>query len=544
MTKYLLKSTKQANNDFIFRKKMYKPCNSDYGNNRFENIRQQSFSSSYLFNLMLNPVVCKDKNGIYLFVNRAFEKLVGIPGKEIIGLTNAEVNNNFYEHNEGSPAIDEGYFQKAAREWDQIDMEIIRSEGARSLEKEIVCADGIKRVFIVNFSTFNKENGGVQGLVIVLQDITEYQKPKNAFENDEKYRIAAEQTGQLVCDFNLLADKGRWAGEIERITGYSKEEFQGMSRNLWIENIHPADRNVVLKKFIETRKTGESYQVEFRFRKKDGTFIYLEVNGIYLTNRREMPVRLLGTIKDITGRKLAEETLAQVEIARKKEVHHRIKNNLQVIYSLLDLQAENLEDEKIKKVLRESQNRIMSIALIHKELYMDGEMDNVNFSTYIRELAENLLDTYKVGDLDISLCIDLEKNIFFNVETAVPLGIIINEIFSNSLKYAFPDKTCGEIRISLVRKKIGESERKKIENTEPDFLNKEKKQSIENGTNFILTVSDNGVGIPRNFNICANDTLGLQLINILVEQLNGSIRLNRNKGTEFIIEFAAQDYGR
>jgi len=241
-----------------------------------------------------------------------------------------------------------------------------------------------------------------------------------------------------------------------------------------------------------------------------------------------------GIIYDITERKEAGETLEKVEIARKKKVHHRIKNNLQVISSLLDLQAENLEDERIKEVLRESQNRIMSIALIHRELYRDREMDNVDFSTYIRELAENLLDTYKVGDSKINLCVNLEENILFDVDTAVPLGIIINEIFSNSLKYAFPDRVSGEIRIILARKKTGEVER--------NSLNERKEQSFENDTNFVLTVSDNGVGIPETFNIGTTDTLGLQLINVLVEQLDGSIRLNRNSGTEFIIEFAAQDW--
>lgn len=664
MVKYLLKSNKQVNNDAIFTKSMRKPCNPVYGNNRFENKLQENFSFNRIFSVMLNPVACKDKNGLYLFVNRAFEELVGIPCKEIIGLTSLEVSNNFYKPAEGRAAINEGYFQKAVREWDQIDMEIIRSGGTRILEKEIVCADGIKRIFIVNFSAFNNENGGVQGLVIVLQDITELRKSKNIFENDEKYRVVTEQTGQLVYDFDLLADKGSWAGAIEKVTGYSKEEFQSISRDLWIENIHPDDRSSVLKKYMETRKTGESYQIEFRFRKKDGTLICLESNGIYLTNRRGKPVRLLGAMKDITGRKHAEEkmqesedkyrsfvqnlkgiafqfdrnfklefmhgaveeitgyseeelvssklwsrliepedlsafieeenkikqcsghcqgeldyrirckngkikwmhetyqkvpgkggkpdvyngiiyditerkeaeeTLEKVEIARKKEVHHRIKNNLQVISSLLDLQAENLEDERIKEVIRESQNRIMSIALIHRELYRDREMDNVNFSTYIRELAENLLDTYKVGDSKINLCVNLEENILFDVDTAVPLGIIINEIFSNSLKYAFPDRISGEICIILARKKTGEVER--------NSLNERTEQSFENDTNFVLTVSDNGVGIPETFNIGTNDTLGLQLINVLVEQLDGSIRLNRNSGTEFIIEFSAQDCG-
>lgn len=666
MVKYILKSSKQVNNDAIASKGTRKPCNSVYGSNRFGNTPQEYFSLNSIFNSMVNPIVFRDKSGLYFFVNKAFEELVGIPAKEIIGLMNFEVSNNFYKHAEGRAVIKEGHFQKAVKEWNQIDIEIVMSGVSRSLEQEIVCADRIKRTFIVNFSGFNNENGGVQGLVIALQDITGLRKSEDVFEkNDEKYRIVTEQTGQLIYDFDLLTDKGSWAGAIEKVTGYSKEEFQSMSRDLWIENIHPADRKAVIKEFVESRRTGKSYRIEFRFRKKDGTCIYLENSGIHLTDESGKPVRSLGAVKDITGRKLAEErlqesedkyrsfvqnlkgiafqfdsnfkpefmhgavkeitgyseeelvssklwprlvvpddlkafrkkenkirrfsgkcqgeldyrirckngkikwmhetyqkvpgkegkpdvyngiiydvterkeaeeTLAKVEIARKKEVHHRIKNNLQVISSLLDLQAENLGDERIKEVLRESQNRIMSIALIHRELYRDREMDNVNFPTYIRELAENLLGAYKVGDTKINLCMDLEENILFDIETAVPVGIIINEIFSNSLKYAFPDRKCGEIRISLVRKKAGKDEY--------NSLNEGKGQSFGSDTNFVLTVSDDGVGIPDTFNIEDAETLGLQLINVLIEQLDGSIRLNRNNGAEFIIEFAAQDCGK
>lgn len=666
MVKYILKSSKQVNNDAIHSKGTLKPCNPVYGSNRFGNTPQEYFSLNSIFNSMVNPIVCRDKSGLYFFVNKAFEELIGIPAKEIIELMNFEVSNNFYKHAEGRAVIKEGNFQKAVKEWNQIDMEVIISGGSRTLEQEIVCADRIKRTFIVNFSGFNNENGGVKGLVIALQDITGLRKSEDVFEkNDEKYRIVTEQTGQLIYDFDLLTGKGSWAGAIEKVTGYSKEEFQSMSRDLWIENIHPADREAVIKEFVESRRTGKSYRIEFRFRKKDGTCIYLENSGIHLTEKSGKPVRSLGAVKDITGRKLAEErlqesedkyrsfvqnlkgiafqfdsnfklefmqgavkgitgyseeelvssklwsrlivpedlkafrkkenkirrfsgqcqgeldyrirckngkikwmhetyqkvpgkegkpdvyngiiyditerkqaeeTLAKVEIARKKEVHHRIKNNLQVISSLLDLQAENLGDERIKEVLRESQNRIMSIALIHRELYRDREMDNVNFSTYIRELAENLLDTYKVGDSKINLCMDLEENILFDIETAVPVGIIINEIFSNSLKYAFPDRKYGEIRISLVRKKAGKNEY--------NSSNEGKEQSLGSDTNFVLTVSDDGVGIPDTFNIEGAETLGLQLITVLIEQLDGSIRLNRNNGTEFIIEFAAQDCGK
>jgi PAS domain S-box-containing protein len=662
MTRYLLKSNKQVNKEIIDSENTLKFCDKVYGN-RFQSLLQENLCLNSILDVMVNPVAYRDENCQYLFVNRAFEILVGLPAKEIIGRTRIEMSKKICGKSWEKNNTEEDCFLS---EWDQIDMKTLSSGGSRTFEQKIVCADGIKRIFLVNVSALNNEKGRVQGLVTVLQDITELRNSENSLEeNYEKYRIVTEQTGQLVYDFDLRTGKGSWAGAIEKVTGYSKAESQEMNKEIWFEHIHPDDRDTVLKKLIETRKTGESCQIEFRFRKKDGTCIYLENNGIYLTDRSGKPVRSLGAVKDITERKLAEErmqenedkyrsfvqnlkgiafqfdrnfklefmhgaveeitgyteeelvslklwpeliepedfcffreeehkirqcsghcqgeldyrircrdgkikwmhetyqkvpgkgkkpdvyngivyditerkkaeeNLARVEMARKKEVHHRIKNNLQIISSLLDLQAENLEDERIKEVLRESQNRIMSIALVHRELYRDRKLCNVNLSTYLRALAENLLNTYKIGDLRINLYIDIEENILFDVETAVPLGIIINEIFSNSLKYAFSDRNAGEICISLLRNKSDENG--------SSNLNERKNQGMGEDSRFILTVSDNGVGIPETFDLEKSESLGLQLIYVLIDQLDGKVNLNRNKGTEFIIEFAAHDYSK
>ncbi len=231
---------------------------------------------------------------------------------------------------------------------------------------------------------------------------------------------------------------------------------------------------------------------------------------------------------DITKRKKAEEVLANIETARKKEIHHRIKNNLQVISSLLDLQAEqfrnreNIKDSEVLEAFRESQDRVISMALIHEELYKGEKFETLNFSPYIQKLTENLLETYSLGDTEISLNMDLEENLFFDMDTAVPLGMIINELVSDSLKYAFIGKDKGEIRIKLHRE-------------EPTELESEDSESTS--TTFILTISDNGVGIPEDLEIEDLDSLGFQLVTSLVDQLDGEFELKRNNGTEFIIRF-------
>ena len=138
-----------------------------------------------------------------------------------------------------------------------------------------------------------------------------------------------------------------------------------------------------------------------------------------------------------------EEVIANIEIARKKEIHHRIKNNLQVIFSLLDLQADKFKNKigvtssEIIHAFRESQDRVISKALIHEELYKGGKLEDLNFSPYLEKLTQNLFQAYKFVNTTISLKMDLEDNLFFDMETAIPLGMIVNERISNSLKHAF-----------------------------------------------------------------------------------------------------------
>ena len=242
-------------------------------------------------------------------------------------------------------------------------------------------------------------------------------------------------------------------------------------------------------------------------------------------------------MKDITERKKAENALKKIEEARKKEIHHRIKNNLQVISSLLDLQAEKFagndsyDTSKVLAAFKDSQNRVISMALIHEELYGSRDVSTLNFAVYLQKLTEDLFRCYSLGATGTHMVLEIEENIFFDMDTAVPLGIIVNELVSNSLKHAFPGGRPGEIRIKLSREENGKYENDRIKDS-----NEENKS---NG--YILTVSDNGVGIPENINIEDSDTLGIQLVTILVDQLDGELELNRDSGTEFIIKLTVAD---
>jgi len=235
-----------------------------------------------------------------------------------------------------------------------------------------------------------------------------------------------------------------------------------------------------------------------------------------------------GSVHDITQYKTAEEALKKMEGARIKEIHHRIKNNLQVISSLLSLQAEKFEDKEVLEAFRESQNRVASIAIIHEELHEGNSMDTLDFADYLRKLTADLFSSYQVGNSRISLKLELEQ-VYLGMDTAIPLGIIVNEFVSNSLKHAFPADSKGEISIRLqkVEKYISKLEKPEIGmgcQSEPTIY-------------YILAVADNGRGIPKEIDFQNTNSLGLQLINILVEQIDGCIELKRDKGTEFEIWF-------
>jgi PAS domain S-box-containing protein len=342
---------------------------------------------------------------------------------------------------------------------------------------------------------------------------------------DHAYRVLVETmnegTATLACDGTILYCNRHFAEllrmPLQSIIGTSICQF-----------IDPDDK-ITFKTLLKKEK-GRS---ELNMRIEESTLlpVYLSVSSLQVAGS---PGAWCLVVTDLTEQKKNEEILANIETARKKEIHHRIKNNLQVVSSLLDLEAEKLsskeyiENSEVFKAFKESQERIISIALIHEELHEGREVDKLKFSAYLEKLVENLFRTYNLGNTDVSLIMDLEENIFLNMDTAVPLGIIVNELVSNSLKHAFSGRTEGKIEIKLFCEETGNE------------LNCKEKLT-EKGTEYTLIVSDDGVGIPEKIDFEISDTLGLQLVNILADQLDGTIKLKRDKGTEFIIKFNAAE---
>jgi two-component sensor histidine kinase/sensor domain CHASE-containing protein len=274
------------------------------------------------------------------------------------------------------------------------------------------------------------------------------------------------------------------------------KQYSDLSREVITNGLDHMDRAV---------KTGEAQVFEFHF-PIDGREYFYEVRMVASAKEGE----LLCVVFDVSQR---HEEARRKEVLI-KEIHHRVKNNLQVVASLLYLQSTRLDDAKIMQMFEESSNRVKSISLIHEKLYKERLQPQnadgyVDFGDYIRDLTDALFVSYGVDRKAIRLVLDT-SNAFLSLDCAVPCGLIVNELVSNSLKYAFPSGRTGEIRISLYG-------------------------DVDGRTTMI--VSDNGVGLPPDTDLDNSSSLGLRLVKMLAQQLGAEIHMNRSKCTEFKFKF-------
>lgn len=264
-------------------------------------------------------------------------------------------------------------------------------------------------------------------------------------------------------------------------------------------------------RFYATFK-GLPQHFEASFLNKKGTPTWLEIYLNPIFDEKGDVKEVSGIGHDITAKKEAEERIKQSLKEKEvllKEVHHRVKNNLQVISSILNLQSSYITDVKVIDLLKESQNRIKSMSFIHESLYQTEDFSSVKFSSYIEHLANNLLLSYKPKEKNISLVQKID-NVFLNLDQAIPCGLIINELVSNALKYAFEKKQNGKLNISI---------------------------DIDKKENVTVVIGDNGPGLPKDINYRNTQSLGLQLVMVLVSQLRGTIKLDNTKGAKYTIIF-------
>jgi len=337
---------------------------------------------------------------------------------------------------------------------------------------------------------------------------------------DISERLSTELQFKTISE---VSPSGIWLADANGHNTYTSKrccEILGLSSKEtlsdgWKHCIHPDDLEHVYTNWLHTVRSAEHYQDEFRIIKNDGSVTWvLNIAQRIIDAFSSGSVYWVGTVTDITERVLIEQQ-TQKAIKEKeillKEIHHRVKNNLQVISSLLGLQAHTINDEMLRRVFEDCQNRVKSMALVHERLYQSENIARVDFQEYITNITAMLQSAYPTSMGRISFQTDVQK-IHLNIDQAVPCALIINELISNSLKYAFPSGQTGTIQIFFTIK----------------------------DHEFHLLISDDGVGLPHDFDATSSATLGFQLVSILTQQLHGSIEIHREHGTSVTITFPAR----
>ncbi len=337
----------------------------------------------------------------------------------------------------------------------------------------------------------------------------ERQRAEEALRASEaRFRRLSESNIVGVMIANHNGDIQEANDALLKMIGYTQQELvAGMVR--WRAMTPPEYLPKDERAITQLNQTGTCAPFEKKYIRKDGSRVPIVIGCALLEGSQDTTICF---VLDLTDRKQAEEAL-QAALKEKevllKEIHHRVKNNLQVISSLLNMQSRSIQDKQYLEIFKDSQDRIRAMALIHEKLYQAKDLARINFAGYIRDLAASLFRSYKGKSAAIALKIHID-DVSLSIDAAVPCGLIINELVSNALKHAFRMSNKGEICIELC-------------------------MNLEH--QFVLIVSDNGAGFPINLDFQNTESLGLQLVNTLAAQLRGSVELNSNGGTEFKITF-------
>ena len=346
------------------------------------------------------------------------------------------------------------------------------------------------------------------------KEISERERADEALrDREEKYRSIFENAVEGIFQ---TTPEGRYLSvnpALSRMYGYdSPEELMALVTDIQAQQyVVPEDR-LRLMKVYAAQGLVEGFETQMR--RKDGSVIWISMSSRSVRGPDGAVLYYEGSTLDISERKRAEDQIRaslKEKEALLKEVHHRVKNNLQIVSSLLNLQTHHMSDPASRETFRTSMDRIKSMALIHDKLYRSETFSSIYFPAYVSDLVRDLIGAYSLGK-GINVDLDVDP-VLLNIDTAIPLGLIINELVTNALKHAFPPADSGTVAVGLHR----------------------------TGAGLTLTVSDNGTGLPEDIDFRNSPSLGMQLVMTLVEQIEGAIELDRGQGTGFRITFKTEE---
>jgi len=364
-----------------------------------------------------------------------------------------------------------------------------------------------KTRYFINNAVGTVENGHLVRIWGTQTDSTELR------ERGEEIRKLSRAVNQSPASIVITDIKGNIEyvnPKFTEVTGYSSDEVIGQNPRILKSGDKSSEE---YKNLWDTISSGNEWSGEFLNKRKNGEQFWESALITPIKTEKGIISNFLSIKQDITEQKKIDEKLKQSLKEKEvmlREIHHRVKNNLQIISSLLKLQSGYTKDPVASEYLKISQQRVKTMALIHQQLYRSKDLSGIDFKEYLNRLAKNLFTAYGINNNKITLDINAE-NILLSIDKAIPCGLIVNELVSNSLKHAFKKLHKGIIKIEI----------------------------IKNDKEYVMTVSDNGNGIPENVYYRNTQSLGMQLVMTLVEQLDGIIKLDKKTGTKFIIAFPA-----
>lgn len=463
------------------------------------NIFLKSETYYTLFEQSPDGILVVDAHGRIVQVNRQIESMFGYEPVELI----AQPVEQLIPHLYNTPQIASGFHDDA---------------GSRTLPSHIhvdlLARRKDRTEFPVDIMLTSVDTDHGSFLLIVARDISDRKKEElKAKETRDMFERLFEYAPDAVL---VVDEKGRITKmnvKTSELFEYSKDELIGQTVEMLIpvrfSHDHVQHRDRYLKE-PRTRPMGAG--IDLYAKRKSGAEFPVDI--MLSPVQLEKGQGVLAVIRDITERKLAQARETRRREILMKEIHHRVKNNLQVISSLLFLQSQYVSDPTTLSILRESQNRVKSIAKIHEKLHQSNHVEKIDFTTYVIDLVSDLVHSYGSMQEGINVHTSLE-NAYMGIDTAVPCGLIINELLSNVMQHAFPDRRDGDIWIEL--------------------------KSL-NGNRYQLIVKDNGIGFPENFDWRRSHSLGLQLVFDLTKQLGGTIEIDPIQGTTVRIEFNELHY--
>ena len=440
--------------------------------------------------------VIYDANRRFQFVNAHGVRIGGVPESALLGHTDEEIH---------PPEIVDAYLPHL--------LKAVETRTSQTAECSITLPTIGKIIFVVTYVPLLDERGEIYQILGITHNITERKLAEEQLgQSEAQLRLALDAARMGLWDWNTQTGKITWSNNLERMFGLAPNTFDGRFET-FVAAVHPEDRDCINQTTENSLETGQDGDMEFRIIRPDGSIRWLESKGQVFYDETGKPVRAAGINLDVSDRKLAEiqvrESLQEKEVLL-QEIHHRVKNNLQVISSLLDLQSQHIEEPATLELFRESCNRIRAMALVHETLYKFKDFAKIKFAEYIENLTSYLFAAYIKNVENINLELDIDE-VTLKLDTAIPCGLIINELVSNALKYAFPNKSHGTIYITL---------------------------HFDGDAHYTLTVRDDGIGLPPNLEIKNVNSLGLKLVEVLAKQLEGTLQVNSRFGTEFSLRFS------